>query len=187
MCLLAIYISSLKKCLFNSLAHFLIRLYFFLVVVCYLCICILSWSDISFTAIFFHSVDCLFILLISFATRRVITWCISFVYLFSSFFSLKFSSVQLLSRVWLCNPMNRSTSGVPVHHQLPGYTQIHVHSVGDAIQPSHPLLSTSPHALNFSQHQGLFQWVSSSHQVAKVLQFQLQQQSFQWTPMTDVL
>ena len=97
------------------------------------------------------------------------------------------SSVQLLSRVRLCDPMNRSTPGLPVHHQLPGSTQTHVHWVGDAIQPSHPLLSPSPPALNLSQHQGLFKWVSSSHEVAKVLEFQLQHQSFQWTPRTDLL
>ena len=83
--------------------------------------------------------------------------------------------------------MNRSTPGLPVHHQLPEPTQTHVHWVGDAIQPSHPLSSPSPPALNLSQHQGLFKWVSSLHQVAKVLEFQLQHQSFQWTPRTDVL
>ena len=82
----------------------------------------------------------------------------------------------------LCDPMNRSTPGLPVHHQLPESTQTHVHWVGDAIQPSHPLSFPSPPALNLSQHQGLFQWVSSSHQVAKVLEFQFQHQSFQWTP-----
>ena len=87
--------------------------------------------------------------------------------------SLQFSSVQLLSCVWLCDPMNRSTPGLPVHHQLPEFTQTHVHRVGDAIQPTHPLLSHSPTALNLSQHQGLFKWVSSSHQMAKVLKFQL--------------
>ena len=69
----------------------------------------------------------------------------------------------------------------------PEFTQTHVHRVGDAIQPSHPLLSPSPPALNLSQHQGLFQWVSSSHQVANVLEFQLQHQSFQWTPRTGLL
>ena len=74
----------------------------------------------------------------------------------------------------LCNFMNCSTPGLPVHHQLPESTQTHVHWVGDAIQPSHPLSSPSPPAPNPSQHQGLFQWVSSSHQVAKVLEFQLQ-------------
>ena len=77
----------------------------------------------------------------------------------------------------LCDPMNRSMPGLPVHHQLLEFTQTHVHWVGDAIQPSHPLSSPSP-ALNLSQHQGLFKWVSSSHQVAKVLEFQLQHQSF---------
>ena len=69
----------------------------------------------------------------------------------------------------LCDPMNRSTPSLPVHQQLLESTQTHVHWVGDAIQPSHPLLSPSPPALNLSQHQGLFQWVSSLHQVAKVL------------------
>ena len=68
-----------------------------------------------------------------------------------------FSSVQLLSRVRLCNPMNPSTPGLPVHHQLPKFTQTHAHRVGDAIQPSHPLSSPSPPAPNPSQHQGLFQ------------------------------
>ena len=98
-----------------------------------------------------------------------------------------FSSVQSLSRVWLCDPMNHSTPCIPAHHQLPESTQTHVHWVGDAIQPSHPLSSPFPSALNLSQHQGLFQWVSSSHQVAKVLEFQLQHQSFQWTSRTDLL
>ena len=85
----------------------------------------------------------------------------------------------------LCDPMNRSTPGLPVHHQLPESTQTHVHWVSYAIQPFHPLLSLSSPALNLSQHQGLLKWVSSSHQVAKVLEFQLQHQSFQWTPRTD--
>ena len=91
------------------------------------------------------------------------------------------SSVQSLSCVWLCDPMNRSTPGLPVHHQLPEFSQTHVHWVGDAIQPSHPLSSPSP-ALNLSQQQGLFQWVSSSHQAAKVLEFQFQHQSFHEYP-----
>ena len=73
----------------------------------------------------------------------------------------------------LCDPMNRSTPGLPVHHQLPEFTQTHVHQLSDAIQPSHPLSSPSPPAPNPSQHQSLFQWVNSSHEVAKVLQFQL--------------
>ena len=72
--------------------------------------------------------------------------------------------------------MNRSTPGLPVHHQLLESTQTHVHWVSDAIQPSHPLSSPSPPAPNLSQHWALFQWVSSSHQVAKVLEFQLQYQ-----------
>ena len=77
--------------------------------------------------------------------------------------------------------MSRSTPGLPVHHQLPELTQTHAHRVSDAIQPSHPLLSPSPPAPNPSQPQGLFQWVNSSHEVAKVLEFQLQHQSFQWS------
>ena len=97
------------------------------------------------------------------------------------------SSVQSLSRFWLCNPMDCSTPGLPVHHQLLEFTQTHVHWVGDGIQPSHPLSSTSPPAFNLSQHQGLFQWVHSSHQVAKVLDFQLQHQSFQWIFRTDLI
>ena len=71
------------------------------------------------------------------------------------------------------DPMNRSTPGLPVHHQPPEFTQTHVHRISDAIQPSHPLLSPSPPAPNPSQHQSLFQWVNSSHEVAKVLEFQL--------------
>jgi len=86
----------------------------------------------------------------------------------------------------LCNPMDCCLPGLPVH-QLPDFSQTHVHWVSDAIQPSCPLSSPSPPAFNLSQHQGLFQWVSSSHQVAKVSQFQLQHQSFQWIFRTDFL
>ena len=86
----------------------------------------------------------------------------------------------------LCDPRNRSTPGLLVHHQLPESIQTLVHRVSDAIQPSHPLSSPSPPAPNPSQHQGLFQRVNSSHEVAKVLEFQLQHQSFQWTPRTDL-
>ena len=82
--------------------------------------------------------------------------------------------------------MDCSMPGLPVHHQLPEFTQTHVHRVGDAIQPSHPLSSPSP-AFKLSQHQGFFQRVSSSHQVAKVLEFQLQHQSFQWIFRTEFL
>ena len=88
----------------------------------------------------------------------------------------QFSSV-IQSCLTLCDPMNCSMPGLPVHHQLPEFTQTHVHWVDDAIQPSHPLSSPSPPALNLSQHQDLFQWVSSSHEVAKVLEFQLQHQT----------
>ena len=81
--------------------------------------------------------------------------------------------------------MDCSTPGFPVHYQLLELAQTHVHWVGGAIQPSHPLSSPSPPAFKHSQHWGLFQWVSSSHQVAKVLEFQLQHQSFQWIFRTD--
>ena len=87
----------------------------------------------------------------------------------------------------LCNPMNRNTTGLPVHHQLPEFTQTHVHPVGDGIQPSHPLSSPSPPAPKPSQHQSLFQWVNSSHEVAKVLEFQLYHHSFQRNPRADLL
>ena len=87
----------------------------------------------------------------------------------------------------LCNRIDCITSGLPVHHQLLESTQTHVHWVADAIQPSHPLLSPSPSALNLSQNQGVFKWVSSSHQVAEVLALQLQHQSFQWIFRTDFL
>ena len=83
--------------------------------------------------------------------------------------------------------MNRSMPGLPVHHHLPEFTQTHVYWVRDAIQPSHPLLSPSPPSLNLAQHQGLFQWVGSSHQVAKVLELQFQHLSFQWIFKADFL
>ena len=84
----------------------------------------------------------------------------------------------------LCDPMNHSMPGLPVHHQLPEFTQTQVHWVSDAIQPSSSVI---PFSFNFSQHQGLFQWVGSSHQVTKVLALQLQHQSFQWIFRTDFL
>ena len=86
--------------------------------------------------------------------------------------SVQFRSVAQ-SCPTLCDPTNRNTPGLPVHHQLPEPTQTHVHWVGDAIQQSHPLSSPSPPVLNLYQHQGLFKWVTSLHQVAKVLEFQL--------------
>ena len=86
--------------------------------------------------------------------------------------SVQFSSVTQLCPT-LCDPVNLSTPGLPLHHQLPEFTQTHVHWVSDAIHTSHPLSSPSPPAHNPSQHQSLFQWVNSSHEVAKVLEFQL--------------
>ena len=86
----------------------------------------------------------------------------------------------------LCDPMNRSTPGLPVHHQLPEFTQTHIHRIHDAIQQSHPLSSPSPSAPNPSQHQSLFQWVNSSHEVAKVLEFQLSHHSLQRNPRADL-
>ena len=103
-----------------------------------------------------------------------------------TFLSVQFSSVAQSCRT-LCDPMNRSTPGLPVHQQLPEFTRTHVHRVGDAMQPSHPLSSPSPPAPNPPQHQSLFQWVNSLHQLAKVLEFQLQHQSFQRTSRTDLL
>ena len=88
------------------------------------------------------------------------------------FYWVQFSSVTQLCPT-LCDPMNCSMPGLPVHHQLSEFTQTHIHRVGDAIQPSHPLSSPSPPAPNPSQHQSLLQWVNSSHEVAKVLEFQL--------------
>ena len=100
--------------------------------------------------------------------------------------SVQFSSVAQ-SCLTLCDPMNRSTPGLPVYHQLPEFTQTHIHRVSDAIQPSRPLLSPSPPAPNLSQHQSLSQWVNSSHEVLKVLEFQLQHHSFQSNPRADLL
>ena len=95
----------------------------------------------------------------------------------------EFSSVTQLC-LTLCYPMSL---GLPVHHQFLEFTQAHAHWVSDAIQPFHPLSSPSPPALSFSQYQGLFQSVSPSHQVAKILEFQLQHQSFQWIFRIDLL
>ena len=100
--------------------------------------------------------------------------------------SVQFTSVVRLCST-LCDPMDCSMPGLPVHHQLPEFTQTHVHWVSDAIHSSHPLSSPSSSAFNLSQRQGLFKWVSSSYQVAKILEFQLQHQSFQWIFRTDLL
>ena len=101
---------------------------------------------------------------------------------FLSSFPVQFSSVTQ-SCPTLCNPMNHSTPGFPVHHWLLESSQTHVHWVGDAIQSSHP---RHPLLLLPSIFLKIVKWVSSSHQVAKVLEFQLQHQSFQWTPRTDL-
>ena len=100
--------------------------------------------------------------------------------------SVQFSTVAQLC-LTLCDPVNCSTPGFPVHHKLPEFAQTPIHSVGDAIQPSHPLSCPLPPAFDLSQHQGLFQWVGSSYQVAKLLERQLQHQSFQWIFRTDFL
>ena len=105
------------------------------------------------------------------------TLLLNFLLLFSS-------SVDCLT---LCDPMDCSTPGFSVLHYFPELAQTHVHWVGNAMQLSHPLSSPSPSAFNLSQHQGLFKWVSSSNQVAKVLELQLQHQSFQWIFSTDFL
>ena len=94
---------------------------------------------------------------------------VGYLYIVVSLFSLITQSCPTL-----CDPMDCSIPGFPVHHQLSELAQIHVHRVSDAIQPSHPLSSPSPPAFNISQHQGLFQGVGSLHKVAKVLEFQLQ-------------
>ena len=99
---------------------------------------------------------------------------------------VQFSSIAQ-SCLTVCEPMDCNRPGLPVHHELQEFTQTHVHWVSDAIQRSHPLPSPSPPAFNLSQNQGLFKWVSSSHQVAKVLELQLQHQYFQWTFRTGFL
>ena len=108
--------------------------------------------------------------------------------LMSKVLLLTLYSVQSLSHVQLfATPWIAACQEFTVHHHLPEFTQTHVHRVSDAIEPSHPLLSPSPPALNPSQHQSLFQWVSSLHEVAKVLEFQPQHHSFQRTPRVDLL
>ena len=97
---------------------------------------------------------------------------------------IQFSCSVVLHSLW---PHRLQHTRLPVLHQLPELAQTHIHCIGDAIQPSHPLSSPSPPAFNLSQHQGLFQWVSSLQQVAKVLELQLQHQSFQWIFRTDFL
>ena len=120
------------------------------------------------------------------ASRFFTSWATIYIQCTHTLYNVQLSSFAQ-SCPTLCNPMDYSTPGFPVHHQLLELVQTHVHGDGDAIQPSHPLLSPSPPTFNLSQHHGLFQWVSSSHQLAKVLEFQLQHQSFQWIFRTDFL
>ena len=112
-------------------------------------------------------------------SHTVVYYCNVFIF-FAILFSIVWTCCCLVTKscLTLCDPMDCSTPDFPVHHQLPELTQSHVHWVGDAIQPSHPLLSPSPPAFNLSQHQTLYKWASSPHQVA-TLEFQLQHQSFQ--------
>ena len=146
------------------------------------------WGSVSLIHFFMQSLKqilCVYTYMCTYIHTQKYT--LSYIYI-NIFISLiyQFSSVAQL-RPTPCDPMNCSTPGLLVYHQLLESTQTHVHQVGVAIYPSHPLLSLPPPAPNPSQHQGPFQWVNSSHEVAKVLEFQLQHQSFQWTPRTDLL
>ena len=125
-------------------------------------------------------------------TMILVFWMLSFKPAFSLFFLTLIKRLFSFSLVAqscpaLCNPMDCSMPDFPVFPQFPELAQTHVHWVSDAIQPSHPLSSPSSPAFNLSQHQGLFQWISLLHQVTKVLEFQLQHQSFQWIFWTDFL
>ena len=143
----------------------------------YSALCVKQW-DIGWNSLYaLHPV-----------TKFTYEKCLLFIFFFVQLHEIlvQFSSVTQPCPS-LCNPMDFSTLGFSVHHQLPELTQTHVHWISDAIQPSHPLLSPSPPAFNISQHQGLFQWVSSWNQVTKILEFQLQHQSFQWIFRTDFL
>ena len=116
-------------------------------------------------------------------------WPTKYFILSGEFYNPIFSSVQLSSSILsnFLQPQGLQHNRSPVPHQLPEFTQTHVHPVSDAIQPSHPLSSPTPPAFNLSQHKGLFKWVGSLHHTAKVLEFQLQHQSFLWVPRTGLL
>ena len=117
--------------------------------------------------------------------RKAMTHLVQFSSVVQSCLTLVFSFFFFFPTLW--DSMDYSMPGFPVHHQLPEFIQTCVHWISDAIQPSHPLSSPSPPTFNLFQHQSLFKWVSSSHQVANVLEFQLQHQSFEWTIRTDLL
>ena len=110
-----------------------------------------------------------------------------YMYFYKPYYIIFLESSIAQSCPSFCNPMDCSMPGFPIHHQLLKLVQIHVHWISDTIQPSHPLSSPSPPAFNLGQHQGHFKWVSCLHQVAKVLEFQLQHQSFRWIFRTDFL
>ena len=140
---------------------------------------------IFFLRIFDHSSSVILFFLMELSLRDWYSSLLSLSFSCSlSRFLFQFSSVAQ-SCLTLCNPMDCSTPGLPVHHQLPEFT--HVHWVNDSIQSSQPLSSPSSPTISLSQHQGLLEWVSSSHQMAKVLEFQPQHQSFQWIFRTDFL
>ena len=159
--------SSLEKCLFSSCClvlwpiFWLGHLFFW------------NWAAEA-ACVFLRWILCQLLHLLSFSP-------------FLPFFLFCFIAVQSLCRVWLCDPVDCSTPGFPDLHHLLEFAQTHVHWFGDTIQPSYPLSPPSPLSLNLSQHQGLFQWVDPSHQVAEVLELQLQHQSFQWIFRVDFL
>ena len=140
----------------------------------------ISWIKVNDIAIYM-----VIYIFVDFLSAHLLIFCLLINYWQEAFSSVQFSSV-IQSCPTLCDPMDCTMPGLLVHHQLPEFIQTHVRWVGDTIQSSHPLSSPSPSAFNLSHHQGLFKWVTS-HQVAKVLEFQLQHQSSQWTFRTDLL
>ena len=136
--------------------------------------CLLVWNFQIPLQMYNFFMDLILDILFACMIAQIVCYFITSLFLCWFFFFkyYQFSSVDQLCPT-LCDPMNGRTPGLPVHHQLPEFTETHVHQVSDAIQPSHPLSSPFTPAPNPSQHQSLFQWVNSSHEVAKVLEFQL--------------
>ena len=134
-----------------------------------------DWSDLACMSILISQFILPFLLWYPYICSLCLCLYFCFVnkIVYTNFFRFHIYVFSSVTQSTLCYPMDCSTPGLPVHHQLLESTQTHVHWVGDAIQPSHPLPSPSPLAFNLAQHQGLFKWVSSSHQVTKVLEFQL--------------